>query len=63
MSIFWNLLDAGDPEIGIGDLTNPLVDEAGDLERYGAQVVNGVDKGLHGILLQVAHHPMHPDYQ
>jgi hypothetical protein len=52
-----NLLDAGKSKIGVEDITEILVDEAGDLERYGAQVINCVGKGLDRVFLEIAHHP------
>jgi hypothetical protein len=50
-------LDAGDPQIGLGDLIELLLDKTGDLEGYGPQVIDSVDEGLHSILLKVTHHP------
>lgn len=54
-----NLLDAGDPQIGLSYLIQPLIHKAGDLEGYGPQVIDSVDEGLDSVLLNVTHHPVY----
>lgn len=51
------MLYAGDSKLGAGDLVDLLAEQAVHLAGDGAQMVNGVDEGLHGVVLESVDHP------